>query len=107
MVETTAQDQTANAERAVIARDTQVKGRVMTFWLYIDQNRSRVVQTVDGSTTFTQEYETRLEAADDYAMLRAHARRNLHEYLASTQPEIGSYQDSQTRGIARDQRQGN
>jgi hypothetical protein len=95
-------------------RDTQVKGRVVTTMEPVTKQIGygfprpafEVRQVIDGVVVRTQTFDTRLAAAEEYVMLRAHARRNLHEYLSSMQPEIGLYLDSQTRGV-RDQREGN
>lgn len=74
-----------------IAEDKQVKGRVVTNFDSVSTGGYAVVQTVDGTTVFYQEFATRLEAADEYALRRAHGRRILHEYLASIRPENQDY----------------
>lgn len=76
-------------------RDSQVKGRVITtlspvtrqIGYTMPRGAFEVRQVIDGVVTFTQTYDTKLEAADEYAMLRAHGRRNLHEFLESIRPE--------------------
>lgn len=71
-----------------IAEDKQVKGRVVTNFDIVSTGGFAVVQTIDGTTTFYQEFATRLEAAEEYALRRAHGRRNLHNYLASIHTDI-------------------
>ena len=81
-------------------RDAQVKGRVVTTMQPVTRQIGygfprpafEVRQVIDGVVTFTKTYGTKLEAADDYATLRAHGRRNLHEYLFSARPD--TYQET-------------
>lgn len=76
-------------------RDQQVKGRVVTsmtdvkIQIGIGYPRPgfEVKQVIDGVVTSYQTFTTKLEAAEEYAALRAYARRNLHEYLSSVAPE--------------------
>jgi hypothetical protein len=81
-------------------RDSQVKGRVLTFMgpvsIQIGYGFPRpgfeVKQVMDGVVTSYKTFISKLEAADEYAMLRAHARRNMHAYLSSVRPE-SSYKE--------------
>lgn len=76
-------------------RDAQVKGRVVTTMSPVTIQKGHgiprpgfeVKQVIDGVVTHVETFPTRLAAADDYAMLRAYARRNLHEFLSSSRPE--------------------
>lgn len=69
-----------------VLRDSQVKGRVVTT-LTPDAGGWQVKQQIDGDTTYTEQFTIRPLAAEQFVTLRAHARRNLHEYLSSVRPE--------------------
>lgn len=83
-------------------RDSQVKGRVVTTMTPVNiqigygipRPGFEVKQVIDGVVTHVETFATRLAAADDYAMFRAHARRNLHEYLSSSRPESSFTQEA-------------
>lgn len=74
-----------------VERDSQVKGRVLTSRGPLASGFF-VKQEIDGVTTAYQTYASNTEAAEDFVTLRAHARRNLHEYLSSVRPE-SSYKE--------------
>lgn len=67
-------------------RDSQVKGRVVTT-LTPDATGWQVKQQIDGTTVTAEQFTIRPLAAEQFVTLRAHARRNLHEYLSSVRPE--------------------
>lgn len=68
-------------------RDSQVKGRVLTSRGPLATGGFFVKQEIDGVTTAYQTYEVVLQSAEDFATLRSHARRNLHEFLYDIRPE--------------------
>lgn len=85
----------ATGPEQVNYRDVQVKGRVVTTMQTVpggDEGDYQVKQVIDGHTMYNRQFMQKLSAAEEYAWLRATARRNLHEYLSDAAPD--SYQET-------------
>lgn len=99
---TQTEQQAAHADMIGQYRDSQARGRVVTTMTPVNiqigygipRPGFEVKQVIDGVVTHVETFDTRLAAADDYAMFRAHARRNLHEYLSSRRPESSFTQEA-------------
>lgn len=70
----------------IVMRDSQVKGRVITT-LTPEGDGWQVKQQIDGTMVSVESFTLRPLAAEQFVTLRAHARRNLHEYLSAIRPE--------------------
>ena len=85
-------------DASLFYEDKQVKGRVVTTMAAAHLQRGygmkwpgyEVKQVIDGVRTYYNTFRDKLSAAEEYAWLRATARRNLHKYLNDAAPDTYS-----------------